>query len=472
MPTRINPWISLIVLCLATLMIVLDTTIVNVALPSIKASLGFSDTALAWVVNAYILTFGGFLTLGGRLGDLYGPRKLFLLGLISFTVASLLCGLATTQWFLILMRAIQGIGGAVMDAVALSLMVSLFREPEERAKAMGYFGFVAAGGGSIGVLLGGVLTGIFNWHWIFLVNVPIGIIVYLLSLKYISAEFEASTTRHLDVTGAITVTAALMLLVYAIVNGSAAGWLSIQTLGVFAAAIVLFVIFVINEMRVPVPLIPLELFKLPNLRTANIVGVLWAGAMFAWFFLSALYLQLVLGYDALHVGLAFLPANLIMAVFSFSLSAKLVNKYGLKRPLVVGLAFAALGLFLIGFAPVAASYWLRVFPSMILLGIGAGIAFNPVLLAAMNDVEPHESGIASGIVNTAFMMGGALGLAILASLAASKTSALAAIGTGTLDALLGGYHISFFAGALFALIASLVSAFHLKDTRVSQMPAH
>jgi MFS family permease len=307
------------------------------------------------------------------------------------------------------------------------------------------------------------------------VNVPIGVLVYLLSLKYISPEYEKSEHLRLDVLGAITITSALMFIVYGIVNGSVVGWTSLQTLGVFGAAFLILIAFVVNESRVTAPLIPLDLFKLRNLATANVVGVLWAGAMFAWFFLSALYLQLVLHYNALHVGFAFLPANIIMAIFSFSLSAKFVNWYGIKRPLVVGLLLAATGLLLLAFAPIAANYWIRVFPSMILLGIGAGIAFNPVLLAAMNDVAPHESGIASGIVNTSFMMGGALGLAILASLAASRTSMLLSKGSETTAALLSGYHLAFFVGASFAFIAALLSALLLKtrgQTHAAEMPTH
>ena len=325
-----NRWLALFVLCAGTLMIVLDTTIVNVALPSIRADLGFSETSLAWVVNAYLLTFGGFLLLGGRLGDLYGHRRMFLIGIALFTVASIACGLAGSQGFLIAARAVQGLGGAIVSAVSLSLMMSLFTEPAERAKAMGVFGFVAAGGGSIGVLLGGVLTDVLNWHWIFLVNVPIGIGVYVAVDQAAPDGPRRASKQKLDVAGAVTVTAALMLAVYAIVNGNDAGWTSTQTLGLLAAAAVLLGVFLVIESRVDSPLVPLGLFKLRNVATANIVGVLWAAAMFAWFFLSALYLQLVLGYSPLQVGLAFLPANLIMGAFSIGLSAKLVMKFGIR----------------------------------------------------------------------------------------------------------------------------------------------
>jgi EmrB/QacA subfamily drug resistance transporter len=451
-------WLALYVLCAASLMIVLDTTIVNVALPSIRNSLHFSQTSLAWVVNAYLLTFGGFLLLGGRLGDLYGHRRLFLAGISLFTAASLACGLSTTQGALVAARAVQGVGGAIASAVSLSLMMTLFTETADRAKAMGFFGFVAAGGGSIGVLLGGVLTDVLNWHWIFLVNLPIGVAVVFLSLRLLPAAHVRAASRRLDVAGAVTVTAALMLAVYAIVNGNHDGWTSARTLGLLGGAVALVAVFLTIESRVSSPLMPLALFKLRNLATANAVGVLWAAGMFAWFFLSALYLQLVLGYSPLRVGLAFLPANLIMGAFSLGLSAKLVMRFGIKRPLATGLLLAAAGLALLARAPVGGSFVTDVLPSMILLGFGAGMAFNPVLLAAMSDVEPGEAGLASGIVNTSFMMGGALGLAVLASLAASRTTSLRASGDGPLAALVGGYHIAFVVGALFAAAAALLGA--------------
>lgn len=464
--SRDKRWLALYVLCLGSLMFVLDTTIVNVALPSIKKDLLFSESTLAWVVNAYMLTFGGFLLLGGRLGDLYGSRKLFLIGIAIFTVSSLICGLSHSKEVLIIARAIQGFGGAVFSAVALSIIMNLFQEPSERAKAMGFFGFVAAGGGSLGVLLGGVLTSALNWHWIFLVNVPIGVAVFLLCLVLL--EKGDKNPGRLDVAGAVTVTLSLLLAVYAIVNGNEVGWTSAQTLGTLSASVTLLGVFLKIESKVKAPLMPLSLFKLRNLTTANIVGMLWAAAMFAWFFLSALYLQLVLGFSPLQVGLAFLPANLIMAVFSLGLSAKIVMRFGIRLPVALGLFLASAGLGLLARAPLTGAFLRDVLPSMILLGVGAGMAFNPLLLAAMNDVKPQESGLASGIVNTSFMMGGALGLAVLASLAASQTSALLAVGNSTLPALLGGYHASFIAGAIFALLASILGATQFRiSTKIS-----
>jgi EmrB/QacA subfamily drug resistance transporter len=460
-------WMALVVLCLGVLMIVLDTTIVNVALPSIKVDLKFADITLAWVVNAYLLTYGGFLLLGGRLGDLYGHRRLFLIGIGAFTLASLACGLSSTQVALVVARAIQGLGGAVVTAVALSLIMDLFTEPQDRAKAMGVYGFVCAGGGSIGAMLGGVLTSSLSWHWVFLVNLPIGIGVIVASLRLLPAASGTAASKHLDVWGAVTVTAALMLAVYAIINGNQVGWLSSRTLGQLAIALALLMSFLWLEARVHVPLMPLRLFRLRNLVVSNIVGVLWAAAMFAWFFLSALYMQLVLGYGPMEVGLAFLPANLIMALFSLGISAKLVMRFGIRRPLVAGLALAACGLLLFSHASEHGHFLTDILPGMVLLGVGAGVAFNPVLLAAMSDVGPSESGLASGVVNTAFMMGGSLGLAVLASLAAARTEAVTAGGGVETLALTSGYQLAFLVGACFAVLGALAGAVFLRTSQAA-----
>lgn len=458
-------WWALAVLCLGQLMIVLDSTIVNVALPSIRADLGFSEVSLAWVVNAYLLTFGGFMLLGGRLGDLYGHKKLFLTGIALFTFASLCCGLSDVQWFLVAARALQGFGGALLAAVSLSVMMDLFTEPAERAKAMGFFGFVAAGGGSIGVLLGGLLTGTLNWHWIFFVNIPIGIIVFISSRILLPESRRAGVKPSLDVLGAVLITAALMLAVYAIVNTGVVGWQSMETVGILGSAVVLAGIFIWVESRARAPLVPLQLFKMRNISVSNSIGVLWAAGMFAWFFLSALYLQLVLGYTPLEVGFSFLPANVIMAVFSVWLSAKIVLKFGIKRPLSVGLFCAALGLILLAHAPENGTFLRDVLPSMIFLGIGAGMAFNPMLLAAMSDVSSDESGVASGLVNTAFMMGGALGLSILASIAASRTAFSVNAGLDHAQALVAGYHAAFIVAGIFAGLAALLAAVLLRKER-------
>jgi EmrB/QacA subfamily drug resistance transporter len=464
-------WLALIILCLGTLMIVLDATIVNVALPSIRQDLGFSQSSLAWVVNAYLLTFGGFLLLGGRLGDLFGHRRLFLIGIVVFTLASLACGLSTSQGTLIAARAIQGLGGAVVSAVALSLVMTLFTETGERAKAMGVYGFVASGGGTIGVLAGGVLTDALNWHWIFLVNIPIGIAVYALCVALLPSERGPAHGGRVDIAGAVTVTASLMTAVYAIVNGNKVGWMTGRTLGLLAVALLLLAVFVAIEARVSAPLMPLGLFRHRNLSSANATAVLLAGAMFAWFFLSALYLQFVLGYSPLKVGLAFLPSSLIMGAFSLGLSAKLVMRFGIRPPLVIGFLFMAAGLLLFARLPVHGSFVMDVLPGTILLGIGAGMGFNPLLLAAMGDVEPTEAGLASGIVNTAFMMGGALGLAVLASLATSRTDTLLAAGNNTATALTGGYHAAFLAGGAFAFAGAVLGGLLIRAERPAQMHA-
>ena len=458
---------------MGVLMIVLDMTIVNVALPTIREHLKFSESSLAWVINAYLLTSGGFLLLGGRLGDLYGHRRLFLIGIAAFTLASLACGLANSQPMLVVARATQGLGGAIVDAVSLSLIVDMFTETGDRAKAMGVYGFVCSAGGSIAAVLGGFLVNSFDWHWIFLVNIPIGVAVILLCLSLVPAAKAEGEKRQLDVGGAITVTAALMLAIYAIVNGNEAGWASTQTLGLLAGSVALLIVFVVIETHVKAPLMPLGLLRLRNLATANVVGTLWAAAMFAWFFLSALYLQLVLGYTPMQVGAAFVPTNVIMAVMSLGISAKLVMRFGIKGPLAFGLGCAAAGLLLFARAPVDGTFAIDVLPPMLLLGLGAGIAFNPVLMAAMNDVGPDQSGLASGIVNTSFMMGGALGLAVLASIAGSATAHLLASGTAQKAALIGGYHLAFVVGAVFAALAAVLGLVFMRTPKIGNaVPAH
>jgi EmrB/QacA subfamily drug resistance transporter len=426
-------WLAFYLLCAGELMIVIDTTIINVALPSIQADLRFSDASLVWVVNAYMVTYGGFLLLGGRLGDLYGPRRWFLFGTALFTAASLVCGLASSQWLLVGARAVQGLGGAAVSAIALSLIMNLFSETAERAKAMGIYGFICAGGGSIGVLAGGVLTSALSWHWVFLVNLPIGALVCAFCFTLLAREHAPTRKRRLDVAGAIMVTLASMLAVYAIVN---------RDYPLLALAAALLAAFLVVESRVRDPLMPLRLFRIRSVAVSNVIGVLWAAAMFAWFFISALYMQLVLDYDPMQIGLAFLPANLIMAAFSIGLSAKLVMRFGLRPPIVAGMLLSALGLALFALAPAGGSFMAHVLPGMLLLGLGCGMALNPVMLAAMSDVEPGESGLASGVLNTSFMMGGALGLAALASLSEAN-----------------GYHAAFAAGALFAAAAAALAAF-------------
>ena len=461
-------WLALYVLCLGDLMIVLDGTIVNVALPSIRDDLGFSQTSLAWVVNAYLLTFGGFLLLGGRLGDLFGHRRLFLIGIALFTAASLACGVANSQEFLLIARAAQGVGGAIVSAVALSLLMTLFTEQADRAKAMGLFGFVLSAGGVIGVLAGGVLTDVLNWHWIFLVNIPIGVAVYVLSLRLLPTGKGPGATGRVDFAGAITITASLMLAVYAIVNGNEKGWTSPQTLGLLGAALVLFLAFLAIQARVSSPLVPLGLFRNRNVSSANVAGVLLAAGMFAYFFFSSLYLQLVLQYTPMEVGLAYLPGTIVWGASSFLLSDRLVMRFGIKPPLVTGLGLMTLALLLLARVPVDGNWAVDVLPATLAAGLGAGIAFNPLLLAAMSDVPQEQAGLASGVVNTAFMMGGAVGLAILASLADRRTETLLA-SDGQAAALNSGYHVAFVVGAIFMAAAAIVGAVLL---RVEAPQAH
>jgi EmrB/QacA subfamily drug resistance transporter len=455
-------WLALLVVCLGDLMIVLDSTIVNVALPTIRDELGFSQASLAWVVNAYLLTFGGFLLLGGRLGDLYGQRRLFLIGIAFFTLASLACGLATTQETLVAARAVQGIAGAVVSAVALSLIMTLFTETNERAKAMGIFGFVLSGGGTAGVLLGGVITDVLDWNWIFLVNLPIGAAVFALSLALLPKGGAQAATGRLDLAGAVTITASLMLAVYAIVNGNEIGWSSARTLALLGTAAVLLAAFLTLEAKVAAPLMPLGLFRSRDLSTANLIGVLMAAGMFAQFFFSALYLQQVLGYSPLEVGLAYVPSTIVWGAASFALSGRLVMRFGIKPPLVVGIGLMGLGLLMFARVPVEGSFAFDILPASLLIGLGAGVAFNPLLLAAMSGVGPSESGLASGVVNTAFMMGGALGLAALASLADWRTVSLRDGGDGVLAALNGGYHAAFLLGAVLVIVSTVLGALLLR----------
>jgi EmrB/QacA subfamily drug resistance transporter len=462
-------WVALAVVCTGALMNVLDTTIVGVALPDIRQALGFSQASLAWVVNAYLLTFGGFLLLGGRLGDLFGHRRVFTAAISVFTLASLACGLAGGQGFLLAARAVQGLGGAVASAVALSLVLALFPEPGERAKAMGVYGLLSAGGGSIGVLLGGVLTGLLSWHWIFLVNVPIGAVVLLASLRVLPAPAARAAGGRLDVPGAVLVTVAVMLAVYAITAAGHAGWA--RTGGTLAGAAVLLAAFAGAESRAATPLVPLRLLRLRNLSVASLTGVLWSAAMFACFFLTTLYLQLVLGYRPLQTGLAFLPMNVIMSCLSAGAAARLVARFGIKPPLVTGLLLVAAGLALLGHAPVGGHFLTDVLPAGILLGAGAGTALAPLLLAATSDLPPGESGLASGIANTAFMLGGALGLAVLASLASARTTSLLATGHSHLAALTGGCHAAFLVGAACAGLAAIAAAGWLRPATPTVEPA-
>ncbi|HZB82787.1 MAG TPA: DHA2 family efflux MFS transporter permease subunit [Rubrobacteraceae bacterium] len=455
-------WLALLLVCAAQLMIVLDGTIVNVALPVIQSSLGFSQVSLSWVVNAYLLTFGGFLLLGGRAGDLFGRRRVFMAGLALFTLASLFCGLAGSQALLVAARAVQGLGGAIIAPAALSIIITTFTEPADRARAMGIWGFVVSGGASIGVLLGGVLVGTLGWPWIFLVNLPIGIVALALCRPLLEAGRVESADGGFDLAGALLVTASLVAAVYAIVGANTVGWTSAQTIILLAVAASLMGLFVAVEARTRVPLVPLGIFRSRNLTVSNVAMVLTVAGMFGWFFFSALYLQRVLGYGSLQTGLAFLPATLVLGALSYSAAAKAVNRFGIKPMLMGGMALLAVSLLLFARAPAEGSFLVDVLPGMLLLGLGASFAFLTLILASVSGVPERDAGLASGLVNTAQQLGGALGLAVLASVAASQTEGLGDVGSETVAALNGGYHAAFLLSATFVALAAVLAAALLK----------
>ena len=449
--TQQNRWPALVVLCVGFFMIVLDATVVNVALPSIQEDLGFSQSDLAWVVNAYLIAFGGLLLLAGRLGDLVGRRRIFMIGIVGFTVSSVLCGLAQSQELLVVARFIQGAAGALTSAVVLGMIVTMFPEPGEQARAIGVYGFVASGGGSVGLLVGGLLTEAINWHWIFFVNVPIGIATGVLGMRLIERDKGIGLRHGADAPGAVLVVGALMLGVYTIVGAADHGWGSARTLLLGLVSIALLVAFFVRQARVENPLVPLRIFRSRTLSGANAVQILAVAGMFGLFFLGALYLQRVLGYDAVEVGLAFLPATLVMGVLSVRYSAPLVARFGALRVMVAGLSLIAIGLAWFARVPVDGSYAADVLPSMVLLGLGAGSSFPALMTVAMSGVSMEDSGLASGLVNTSQQVGGALGLAVLATLAADRTGA-----SSSPAALVDGYQLALVVGA--ALVAAAVAA--------------
>jgi len=452
-------WLALLLVCVAQLMIILDGTIVNVALPAIRASLGFSEAGLSWVVNGYLLTFGGFLLLGGRAGDLFGRRRVFVVGLVLFTVASLLCGLAGSQATLVAARALQGLGAAIVSPAVLSIVVTTFTAPAVRARAMGIYGLVSSGGGAVGVLLGGVLVGTLGWPWIFLVNVPIGVAVLALCRPLLDAGHDGvrAPGRGLDPAGALLVTLSLVAAVYAVVGTNTVGWASAPTIGLFAAAAALMGLFVAVEARVRAPLVPLGIFRARNLAASNVVMVLILAGMFGWFFFLALYLQRVLGYGPLQTGLAFLPGPLIFAALNYSAAAKAVGRFGVKPMLVGGMSLMALSLALLARAPVGGSFLVDVLPSIVLLGLGVPFAFLAAMVASVSGVPEHDVGLASGLLNTSQQLGGALGLAVLASVAASRTASLAGAGDPVVS-LNTGYHAAFLVGALLVVLGAGLAA--------------
>jgi EmrB/QacA subfamily drug resistance transporter len=464
-------WLALIVLCAGMLMIVLDATIVNVALPSIQRDLGFSQSSLAWVVNAYLIPFGGLLLLAGRLGDLVGKKRVFMAGLALFTTASLLCGLSPNQDTLIAARLLQGLGGAMTSTVILGVIVTLFPQPEEQGRAIGVFSFTAAAGGSIGLLAGGLLTQAVSWHWIFFVNIPIGIVAALLAARLIQNDRGIGLRAGADLPGALLVTSALMLAVYTIVEARDFGWTAPRTLGLGGLAGLLMAGFLVRQASARNPLLPLGILRSRNLSGANLVQVFMVAGMFGMFFMGALYLQRVLGYDPLQIGLAFLPVALAIGALSFRYAARLIARFGARPVLLVGLGLIAAGLLLFARVPVAASYATDVLPSMLLLGIGGGICFPAVMTLGMSAATPGDAGLVSGLVNTTAQVGGSLGLAVLATLSTSRSDQLLAAGQSQAAALTGGYHLAFGIAAGLVAAALLIAVAVLRSDAATQ-PEH
>jgi EmrB/QacA subfamily drug resistance transporter len=455
-------WLALYVLCAGVLMIVLDVTIVNVALPTIQDSLGFSQSDLTWVVNAYLVPFGGLLLLAGRLGDLLGQRKMFLVGLGVFIAASLLCAAAQNQAMLITGRFFAGVGGALSSAVVLGMIVTMFPEPREQAKAIGVYGFVASAGGSIGLLLGGALTQAISWHWIFIINLPIGIATAYGALRLVENKPGIGFKAGADIPGAALITSSLMIGVYAILGVNEHGWGAAQTLILAAISLALGVAFVARQARIENPLMPLRLFHHRNVVGANVIQSFLVAGMFGMFFLGALYLQRILGYDALQVGLAFLPTTVVMGTLSLGFSEKLIMRFGPRRTLIPGVIMVGIGLLLFARTPVHGDYLTDLLPPLLLVGLGVGTSFPSLMTLAMSGATPEDSGLASGVVSTSMQVGGAIGLAVLATLAAERTDGRLADGAGRLAALNSGYHLAYIVGAALVAIATVVAVTVLK----------
>jgi EmrB/QacA subfamily drug resistance transporter len=452
-------WIALYVLCAGMLMIVLDITVVNVALPSIKDDLGFSQSSLAWVVNAYLITFGGLLLLAGRLGDLIGRRTIFLTGLAVFVAASILCGASQSEGMLIGARLLQGIGGAMTSAVILGMIVTMFPEPREQAKAVGVYAFVASAGGAVGLLIGGVITQVISWHWIFFVNAPIGLATAVFTRRLLEKDEGLGLKHGADLLGAVLITSSLMLGVYTIVSPAAEkGWGASETLLLGAGSLALLAMFIAREATAETPLIPLRIFRSRNVTGANLVQILTVAGMFGMFFMGSLYLQLVQGYDALQIGLAFLPICIIMGTLTGRYSEPLITRFGARRLLFPGLGLVAAGLVLFTRAPVDANYVVDILPVLILMGTGIGICFPALMTIAMSGATRADAGLASGLVNTTAQVGGALGLAVLATLSTSRSDDLEAAGHSTASALTSGYHLAFWIAAGLVIAAIGVAA--------------
>jgi EmrB/QacA subfamily drug resistance transporter len=464
-------WLALYVLCAGMLMIVLDATIVNVALPSIQDSLGFSQSNLAWVVNAYMIPFGGLLLLAGRMGDLLGQRRVFLAGLTIFTGASLLCAASVSQEMLVGARFVQGIGGAMASAVILGMIVTMFPEPGAQAKAIGVYGFVASAGGSIGLLLGGVLTDAISWHWIFLINLPIGIATGYLATRLVAAPQGIGLSEGADFPGAALITGALMLGVFTILRIEAWGWSDTRIFVLGAISLALIGLFVHRQATIANPLMPLRLFRSRNVAGANVLQALLVAGMFGMFFLGALYLQRVLGYSPLEVGLAFLPTTLVMGTLSLGFSEKLIMRFGPRTTLIPGVCMVVLGLLLFARTPVGASYLTDLLPPFLLIAVGVGTSFPAIMTLAMSGATPADAGLASGLVNTSMQVGGAIGLAVLATLSGERTKTLLGDGHSLASALTSGYHVAYLVGAALAAVAVAIAVFVLRSPQPpAEMP--
>jgi len=460
-------WIALGVLCTGMLMIVLDMTVVNVALPSIQADLGFSQSGLAWVVNAYLIAFAGLLLLAGRLGDLAGHRNVFMAGVGVFTLASLLCGLAVNQEMLIAARFLQGAGGALTSAVILGMIVTMFSHPRERARAIGVFAFVASAGAAVGLLAGGILTQFLNWHWIFFVNLPVGAVTAVAARQMIGPDRGAGLRAGADVPGALLITGAMMLGVFTIVDPAAQqGWLAVKTLGLGACSLVLLGGFVIRQRTARNPLMPLRIFSSRNVTGANLVQVLGTAGMFGMFFLGSLYLRRILGYAPLRIGLAFLPVSVVMGTLSVRYTDRLVMRFGARTTMLAGLGLTAAGLALFASVPAGGGYLSHIFPVMVLAGTGAGLCFPALMALAMSSATPQDAGLTSGLVNATAQIGGALGLAVLATVSASRSNTLIARHHPVAAALTDGYHLAFWIACGLVVAAAGITATVLRPQPV------
>ena len=461
-------WIALIVVCLAMLMNALDSSIVNVALPSIQRDLHFSQANLTWVVDAYLIAFGSFLLLAGRLGDLLGRKKVFLSGVALFTLSSLICSIAQNQATLITARFFQGMGGAISTSVIVAIIVTEFSGAAERAKAMSAYMFVAVGGGSIGLLVGGLLTQAVNWHWIFVINVPIGVTTLVLGSILIKENEGLGVRAGLDIKGSLLMTVSLIVGIYAIVTASTYGWLTAHTLGFGAASIILMVGFFLLESRIEKPIMPTRILKLRSLTTSSIVRGLSFTAMYAVFFFGALYLERVMGYDPLRTGIAFLPLTLAMAIMSLGVTSRLLARFGPMKLLIPGMVAVILGLLVLARADTHAVYAASILPAFLLLGVGMSVSAVPLLTIAMADVPRSDAGIASGVVNVSMWLASSAGLAVFGTLAASRTTSLLKGGSSTANALVGGYHETFFIGAILAALALLVTVSYYAGPRATR----